>query len=148
MSSESKYFNLLIELYRLIQFLDSKVAICNSSPLVPLQSSTHEPQNLTKQLGGSIGTSLFLGIGSSLAQAGPLSLVLGFSISGLAVYGMMLSLGEMATWLPIPGAIPQFCSRFVDGALGFAVGWNARISDLLLYSDFLTPRRIGISVPL
>ncbi|EXJ77813.1 AAT family amino acid transporter, partial [Capronia epimyces CBS 606.96] len=75
-------------------------------------------------LGGTIGTSLFLGIGSSLTKAGPLSLLLGFIITGLAIYGMMLSLGEMATWLPIPGAIPQFCTRFVDDALGFAVGWN------------------------
>ena len=36
----------------------------------------------------------------------------------------MQSLGEMATWLPLPGAIPQFCARYVDGAMGFAVGWN------------------------
>jgi amino acid permease len=32
----------------------------------------------------------------------------------------------MATWLPVPGAIPTFCSRFVDEAMGFAVGWNVR----------------------
>ena len=37
---------------------------------------------------------------------------------------MMMSLGEMATWLPLPGAIPQFCARYADDALGFAVGWN------------------------
>ena len=36
----------------------------------------------------------------------------------------MQSLGEMATWLPLPGAIPQFAARYVDGSLGFAVGWN------------------------
>lgn len=36
----------------------------------------------------------------------------------------MMSLGEMATWLPLPGAIPQFCARYVDDAMGFAVGWN------------------------
>jgi amino acid permease len=30
----------------------------------------------------------------------------------------------MATWLLVPGAIPQFCARYVDDALGFAVGWN------------------------
>ena len=36
----------------------------------------------------------------------------------------MMSLGEMATWLPLPGAIPQFCARYVDPAMGFAVGWN------------------------
>jgi amino acid transporter len=37
---------------------------------------------------------------------------------------MMQCLGEMATWLPLPGSIPQFCARYVDDALGFAVGWN------------------------
>lgn len=75
-------------------------------------------------LGGTIGTGLFLGIGSALTGAGPLSLLLGYTFTGIAVFGMMQSLGEMATWLPLPGAIPQFCARYVDGALGFAVGWN------------------------
>lgn len=36
----------------------------------------------------------------------------------------MRCLGEMTTWIPLPGATPRFCSRFVDEALGFAVGWN------------------------
>jgi hypothetical protein len=26
--------------------------------------------------------------------------------------------------LPLPGAIPQYCARYVDPALGFAAGWN------------------------
>ena len=43
-------------------------------------------------LGGGIGTSLFLGIGSSLAKAGPLSLLLGFTITGLAVYAMVVQI--------------------------------------------------------
>lgn len=75
-------------------------------------------------LGGTIGTGLFLGIGSALTQAGPLSILLGYSFTGVAIYAMMQCLGEMATWLPLPGAIPQFCARYVDDALGFAVGWN------------------------
>lgn len=77
-------------------------------------------------LGGTIGTGLFLGIGRAFEQAGPLSLLLGYTFTGIAVYAMMMSLGEMATWLPLPGAIPQFCSRYVDPAMGFAVGWNVR----------------------
>lgn len=76
-------------------------------------------------LGGTIGTGLFLGIGRAFIHAGPLSLLLGYTITGVAVYAMMQSLGEMATWLPLPGAIPQFCARYVDGAMGFAVGWNS-----------------------
>jgi len=75
-------------------------------------------------LGGTIGTGLFLGIGKAFAQAGPLSVLLGYSLTGVAIFGMMQCLGEMATWLPLPGAIPQYCARYVDPAMGFAVGWN------------------------
>lgn len=75
-------------------------------------------------LGGTIGTGLFLGIGTAFANAGPVSVLLGYSITGVAIFGMMQCLGEMATWLPLPGAIPQYAARYVDPALGFAVGWN------------------------
>ncbi|TVY93584.1 putative proline-specific permease [Lachnellula willkommii] len=76
-------------------------------------------------LGGTIGTGLFLGIGSALTTSGPLSILLGYTLTGISIFAMMQCLGEMATWLPLPGAIPQFCARYVDDALGFAVGWNA-----------------------
>jgi amino acid transporter len=49
-------------------------------------------------LGGTIGTGLFLGIGSAFANAGPVSVLLGYTITGLAVLAMMQALGEMATW--------------------------------------------------
>lgn len=73
-------------------------------------------------LGGTIGTGLFLGIATAFANAGPLSVLLGYTITGVAVFGMMQCLGEMATWLPLPGALPQYCARYTDPALGFAVG--------------------------
>lgn len=73
-----------------------------------------------------------MGIGSALTRAGPLSVLLGYSFTGVAVFAMMQCLGEMATWLPLPGAIPQFCARYVDDALGFAVGWNVSLD---LHSD-------------
>jgi len=75
-------------------------------------------------LGGTIGTGLFLGIGKAFANAGPLSVLLGYTFTGIAIWGMMQCLGEMATWLPLPGAIPQYCARYCDPAMGFAVGWN------------------------
>lgn len=95
-----------------------------------------------KIVGGTIGTGLFLGIGRAFTQAGPLSVLLGYSFIGLAVFGMMMSLGEMATWLPLPGAIPQFCARYVDDAMGFAVGWNNWYSNALPFvprSQLLLP---------
>jgi yeast amino acid transporter len=75
--------------------------------------------------GGTIGTGLFLGIGRAFASSGPLSVLLGYTFTGIAVFAMMQCLGEMATWLPLPGAIPQYCARYVDPAMGFAVGWNS-----------------------
>lgn len=64
-------------------------------------------------------------------MGGPLSVLLGYSITGLAIFGMMQCLGEMATWLPLPGAVPQYCARYVDPAMGFAVGWNNWYSNAL-----------------
>lgn len=43
-------------------------------------------------LGGTIGTGLFLGIAESLANAGPLGILLGYSITGMFIFCMMQSL--------------------------------------------------------
>ena len=40
-------------------------------------------------LGGTIGTGLFLGIGRAFAKAGPLSLLLGYTFSGVAIFAMV-----------------------------------------------------------
>jgi amino acid transporter len=82
-------------------------------------------------LGGTIGTGLFLGIGSAFVSSGPVSVLLGYTFTGVAVFAMMNCLGEMATWLPLPGAVPQYCARYVDDAMGFAVGWNNWYSNAL-----------------
>ncbi|KAJ6158030.1 hypothetical protein N7485_010856 [Penicillium canescens] len=75
-------------------------------------------------LSGAIGTGLFVGTGQILSLAGPLSTVLAYLITGFNLYAVINSMGEMATWLPLPGAVPVYASRFVDEALGFTLGWN------------------------
>ena len=40
-------------------------------------------------LGGTIGTGLFLGIGRAFTQAGPLSILLGYTFTGIAVFAMV-----------------------------------------------------------
>lgn len=75
-------------------------------------------------LGGTIGTGLFVGVGSALATGGPLGVFLGYGIMGAVVYSVMIALGEMTTIYPVSGAFVHFASRFCDPALGFALGWN------------------------
>jgi amino acid transporter len=75
-------------------------------------------------LSGAIGTGLFVGSGQVLSLAGPLSAFLAYLITGFNLYAIINSLGEMATWLPLPGAAPVYAARFVDPALGFTLGWN------------------------
>ncbi|KAJ5094818.1 hypothetical protein N7456_010679 [Penicillium angulare] len=75
-------------------------------------------------IGGSIGTGLFVGIGSYLHDAGPLSLFLGYLIWGvLFILPVNLSVGEMCAYLPIRGSIFELAARFIDPAFGFAMGW-------------------------
>lgn len=75
-------------------------------------------------LSGAIGTGLFVGSGQILSLAGPLSTFLAYLFTGFNLYCVINSLGEMATYLPIPGAVPIYAARFVDPALGFVLGWN------------------------
>ncbi|KIW13533.1 hypothetical protein PV08_08721 [Exophiala spinifera] len=89
-----------------------------------LQRSLKERHIQFIALGGTIGTGLFLGIGSALATSGPLSLWLGYCFTSVAIWCMMQCLGEMASLLPLPGMVAQLGSRFVDPAFGFAIGWN------------------------
>ncbi|KAL5488326.1 hypothetical protein ACEPAI_6434 [Sanghuangporus weigelae] len=75
-------------------------------------------------IGGVIGTGLFLGTATSLRNGGPLGLVLGYLIVGSICYSVMISLGEMVAYLPIPGGHIKLAERFVNPALSFTMGWN------------------------
>ncbi|KAK4684437.1 hypothetical protein P7C73_g5742, partial [Tremellales sp. Uapishka_1] len=75
-------------------------------------------------IGGVIGTGLFLGTGSALANGGPLGLFLGYALMGSICYCVMISLGEMVSYLPIPGGHIKLAERFVDPAFSFTLGWN------------------------
>jgi len=51
-------------------------------------------------------------------------LFLGYSFVGFVCYLVMISLGEMAAFLPHKKGFAGYATRFVDPALGFALGWN------------------------
>lgn len=75
-------------------------------------------------LGGTIGTGLFLASGSAISAAGPGGTLLAYALIGIMVYFLMTSLGEMAAFMPTSGSFSTYATRFVDPALGFALGWN------------------------
>lgn len=80
-------------------------------------------------IGGTIGTGLFLGTGKSLAKGGPASTLIAYCIVGAIVFVTMLSLGEMAAFVPVAGSFCTYAGRFVDDALGFALTWNYWFND-------------------
>ncbi|KIP01622.1 hypothetical protein PHLGIDRAFT_96848 [Phlebiopsis gigantea 11061_1 CR5-6] len=75
-------------------------------------------------LGGVIGTGLFLGTATGLANGGPVGLLLGYAVVGSICYAVMVSLGEMISYLPLPGGHITMAERFVDPAWSFTLGWS------------------------
>ncbi|KAI9733070.1 MAG: hypothetical protein M1834_003616 [Cirrosporium novae-zelandiae] len=85
-------------------------------------------------IGGSIGTGLFVGIGSSLSTAGPLSTFLAFMIyPALFIWPCFQCVAEMAAHLPIRGSIFEYATRYLDPACGFALGWTYFYASSMLF---------------
>ncbi|KAG6911819.1 hypothetical protein DXG01_000066 [Tephrocybe rancida] len=99
----------------------------------PIDESTGEVK-LVRQLknrhvamisiGGVIGTGLFLGTATALKNGGPIGLLLGYAIMGSICYSVMISLGEMVAYLPIPGGHIKLAERFVNPSFSLTLGWN------------------------
>lgn len=75
-------------------------------------------------IGGSIGTALFVSIGSGLYHGGPGSLFLAYSIQCIFLAMINNCLAEMTTAFPVSGGFIRLAGKWVDDALGFMVGWN------------------------
>ena len=74
-------------------------------------------------IGGSIGTALFLSTGYALNQAGPGGLVAAYLMVAVLIYFVIMSLGEMATYLPCSGSFQTYSSLYVSPSFGFSIGW-------------------------
>ncbi|KAH7922656.1 general APC amino acid permease [Leucogyrophana mollusca] len=75
-------------------------------------------------IAGTLGTGLFLGSGQALSGAGPVGALIAYILIGSVAYSSLCSIGEMTSLAPISGTFPHFAARWVDPALGFALGWN------------------------
>ncbi|KAI7875891.1 hypothetical protein K492DRAFT_167729 [Lichtheimia hyalospora FSU 10163] len=74
-------------------------------------------------LGGTIGTGLFMASGKAISAGGPGGALVAYGILGILVFSVMMSLGEMAAYIPVAGSFSHFATRFADPSLGFCVGW-------------------------
>ncbi|KAF7561083.1 hypothetical protein G7046_g3070 [Stylonectria norvegica] len=95
-------------------------------------------------IGGAIGTGLIIGTGKALAQAGPGSVFISYTIIGFVVFLVMAALGEMAAWLPISAGFTGYASRFCDPSLGFALGWCYWIKYIIVTPNQLTAAALTI----
>ncbi|BAP72815.1 dicarboxylic amino acid permease [Kluyveromyces marxianus] len=88
-------------------------------------------------IGGSLGTGLLIGTGSSLSLAGPGSILIAYAFVGLLVYIVMSCLGEMAAYIPLDG-FTSYATRYADPALGFAVGYSYLFKYWIIVPNQLT----------
>ncbi|KAI5919927.1 dicarboxylic amino acid permease [Camillea tinctor] len=96
-------------------------------------------------IGGAIGTGLIIGTGKALAQAGPGSIFISYTLTGFIVFLVMAALGEMAAWLPMSAGFTGYASRFCDPSLGFALGWSYWIKYIIVCPNQLTAAALVIS---
>jgi amino acid transporter len=87
-------------------------------------------------IGGSIGTALFVTIGSALMRGGCGNLLISFTLHGLLViYIVTLTIGELICYLPVDSPFITHAGRFVDPAFEVVCGYNFYIM-VSLYIPF------------
>lgn len=87
--------------------------------------------------GNIIGAGLFVASGVAIRQAGPAVLIL-FLIGALAFYGVLGSIAEMATAIPLPGGLRTFAREALGPWMGFTVGWMFWTSGVFTMSGEVT----------
>lgn len=75
-------------------------------------------------IGGTIGTALFVSIGSGLYKGGPGSLFLAYTIYACFLGLVNNCIAEMTTAYPVSGGFIRLAGHFVDDAFGFMAGYN------------------------
>ncbi|MCS4488266.1 amino acid permease [Streptococcus sciuri] len=82
-------------------------------------------------IGGTIGTGLFLGAGSSISLTGP-SILLVYLITGAFMFFMMRAMGEMLYQDPDQHTFINFVTRYLGQGWGYFAGWSYWVSLIFL----------------
>ncbi|PPJ56923.1 hypothetical protein CBER1_02261 [Cercospora berteroae] len=92
-------------------------------------------------IGGSIGTALFVSIGTGLYKGGAANLLLAYIVQSCVLAMVNNCVAEMTTAYPVSGGFIRHAGEWVDDALGFMVGWN-----FFFYEALLVPFEISAFV--
>jgi len=96
-------------------------------------------------IGGSIGTALFVSIGTGLARGGPGSLFLAYAIYSCFLGLINNCMAEMTVLQPVSGGFIRMAGHWVDDAFGFMAGWNFFLYEALLIPFEITALNLVLS---
>lgn len=74
-------------------------------------------------IGGTIGTGLFLGSGTTISKTGP-SILLVYLVLGIFFFLMMRAIGEMLYSDPSQHTFVAFITRYLGPTVGHFTGWT------------------------
>ena len=99
-------------------------------------------------IGGSVGVGLFLASSKMIEITGP-SVLISYAITGIMVYLILRSLGEMAVEYPVSGSFSSYANKFWSPLIGYITGWSywflwgfgvmAEITAVGTYMDYWFP---------
>jgi amino acid transporter, AAT family len=141
---------------------DEEISPHTPPPSVGLTRGLSARQVQMIAISGTIGTGLFLGgwsdpvklsivshlslgTGRSLAQGGPASMLICYTLVGFIVYVTLLLLGEMATQYPVAGSFNAYTTRFFSPSYGFALSWNYWFNDAVSVASDLTAAQLVLN---
>lgn len=73
--------------------------------------------------GGAIGVGFFVGTGETISQAGALGALIAYFVGSVIIYSVLLSLGEMGSYLPNTGSFGDYAQKFINPFAGYYVYW-------------------------
>ncbi len=116
-------------------FTEDSVSISSLQTAVDEQLSRRKLKNRHIQLigiGGTIGTALFVAIGTALLKGGPGSLFLGFALWCIPILFITTTVAEMVCYLPINSPFIRLSGRCCEEAVEVMAGWNFFILEAVL----------------
>ncbi|KAJ9142928.1 Amino acid/polyamine transporter I [Pleurostoma richardsiae] len=89
-------------------------------------------------IGGAIGTSVFVTMGSWLPHGGPAGLFIGYTLWCFNVWCVNETFAEMTVYAPVASPFITFTANWVDEALAFSQSWAFFLCQALLVPSEIT----------